>query len=173
MSDLSDLMATILAANIRTLRNRVGPTQVEFAEKIGVSQGTVARWESGAKPDYDHVVRMAGMAGTTVQEFTGQLMTAERRQFIDDPPGVLLLPVQLPSEGALAQMFEALLETMPANSELSETAQKLAQLLPSALARTVSHPQAGSDSPDQQQPPLGDREGSTRAGRVPPRAPRT
>jgi transcriptional regulator with XRE-family HTH domain len=161
MGDLSDVMATILAANIKTLRLSEGATQVEFAEKLNVSQGTVARWESGSKPEVEHIVKMARMAGVAVQDFTGQLITTERRQFAEVPPGVLLLPVQLPNAEALTDMFEGLLETMPAGSDLRVTAQRLAQLLPNALARTVSHSQVGTESTDPLRPEPEAPEGPT------------
>jgi transcriptional regulator with XRE-family HTH domain len=162
MGDLSDVMATILAANIKTLRAK--ETQVEFAEKLNVSQGTIARWESGSKPEVEHIVKMARMAGVAVQDFTGQLLTADRRQFPDAPPGVLYLPVQLPSEGALTDMFEALLETIPEGSDLRVNAQRLARLLPGALARTVSHAQAETAPTDQPPAPQEAREGGHISG---------
>jgi transcriptional regulator with XRE-family HTH domain len=173
MGDLSDLMATILAANIKTLRIRRAATQVEFAEQLGVSQGTVARWEGGAKPEFEHIVKMADMAGITVQEFTGQIMTSAKRQFANAPAGVLFLPVQLPSEDTLTEMFEALLQTIPANSDLRANAQRLARLLPGALAQTVSHMQAESGSQDRDRPREEAPEDASKSDRGPRPAPRT
>jgi transcriptional regulator with XRE-family HTH domain len=91
MRDLSELMATILAANIKALRLREGPNQTEFAERMGVSQGTVARWEAGAKPQYEHIVTMAGMAGVSVQDFTGHLLAGDRPSF-DASSATVFLP---------------------------------------------------------------------------------
>lgn len=169
MPDLSRVMATLLAANIKTLRMREGPTQVEFAEALGVSQGTIARWESGSKPEYEHIVKMAAMAGVSVPEFTGQILTSERPQFVGSTAGVLFLPVQLPSEAALTEMFEGLLETMPANLDSAAIAQKLAQLLPGALSRTVSHAQAETWPSDQPRPPEGAGEGRPKSDPAPTR----
>lgn len=152
MADLSELMATILATNIKTLRLRERATQTDFAETLGVSQGTVARWESGSKPEVEHIVKMAEIAGVPVPQFTGQILPPERRQFVDAPAGVLFLPVQLPNEKTLTEMFEALLASMPANVDPDALAQKLAQLLPSALARTVSHQQGESGPRDRSGP---------------------
>jgi transcriptional regulator with XRE-family HTH domain len=169
LPDLSSLMASILASNIKALREREGPTQTLFAERMEVSQGTVARWEHGAKPEYERIQRMAELAGVSVPEFTGQLLNSGRRQQFDGAAGLVLLPVQLPSEAVLTEMFDALLETMPASAVQVERAQKLAQLLPGALARTVSHPRAGTSSGDQPQPPQGDDEARPQSDRERPR----
>ena len=129
---------------------REGPTQAEFAELMSVSQGTIARWEGGAKPEIEHIVRMADLAGVSVPVFTGQLLGQDRPAVLM-AGGAILLPVQLPNEEALSEMFEGLLETMP-NNDPSSTARKLAQLLPNALAQTVSHPRGGIAPADRRQP---------------------
>ena len=36
-----------IAANLRYLRNRLGLSQEEVAEQIGVSRQSVAKWENG------------------------------------------------------------------------------------------------------------------------------
>ena len=49
-----------LAANIRQQRKRVGLTQIEFAEKLGVSIATLRRWESGeTSPSGARIIEMA------------------------------------------------------------------------------------------------------------------
>jgi len=41
---------TITAEAIREARDRLGETQWEFADRIGINQATVSRWEAGALP---------------------------------------------------------------------------------------------------------------------------
>jgi transcriptional regulator with XRE-family HTH domain len=62
-------MAIQLSTKIRLLRKRLDLTQPEFADRIGVSQGTVSRWEAGAAPTHQHLVAMAGMDGVSLDEF--------------------------------------------------------------------------------------------------------
>ena len=43
----SDQINMRISSNIRTLRKKAGLTQIDLAEKIGVSIATLRRWESG------------------------------------------------------------------------------------------------------------------------------
>lgn len=146
MRDLTAVMADVLAANIKGLRIALGDNQAEFGDRLGVSQGTVARWEGGSEPKHDPLVRMADLAGRTVKEFTTQIISdlkpraagAEPRNgFFVGEGAPLLLPVHLPSEEALAEMFSALLEVLEGEADRDVRAHRLAQLLPSALAQCV------------------------------------
>lgn len=47
-----------LASRIRAERGRVGWTQGKLAEALGTTQQTVARWESGAKPQKRFFARL-------------------------------------------------------------------------------------------------------------------
>ena len=51
-----------LAARIRALRVSLGLSQASFADRIGVDQSNVSRWENGAPPDDAHIVRLADLA---------------------------------------------------------------------------------------------------------------
>jgi transcriptional regulator with XRE-family HTH domain len=62
-------MAIQLSTKIQLLRKRLGLTQPEFADKIGVSQGTVSRWEKGAAPTHQHLLKLADLDGTSLDEF--------------------------------------------------------------------------------------------------------
>ena len=55
--------ATDLAARIRALRKSLGLSQASFANRVGVDQSNVSRWERGAPPDDAHIVRLAQLAG--------------------------------------------------------------------------------------------------------------
>lgn len=51
------------AQRVVSLRKELGLSQVQFAELLAVTQGTVSRWESGAKlPSAEHFLRMGNSA---------------------------------------------------------------------------------------------------------------
>jgi transcriptional regulator with XRE-family HTH domain len=62
-------MAIQLSTKIRLLRKRLGLNQPEFADKVGVSQGTVSRWEAGAAPTHQHLTTLAELDGVSLDEF--------------------------------------------------------------------------------------------------------
>jgi transcriptional regulator with XRE-family HTH domain len=52
-----------LASRIRALRKSMDLSQARFAERVGVDQSNVSRWENGAVPDDVHILRLAALAG--------------------------------------------------------------------------------------------------------------
>lgn len=58
-----------LAARIRALRRAQGLSQAAFAERIGVDQSNVSRWENGAIPDDTHIRNMAALAELRPAQF--------------------------------------------------------------------------------------------------------
>ncbi len=58
-----------LAARIRALRRAQGLSQAAFAERIGVDQSNVSRWENGAIPDDTHIRHMAALAERRPAQF--------------------------------------------------------------------------------------------------------
>ena len=55
---------------IATHRRRLGMTQTEFANVLGVSNKTVSRWERGLHlPDYDEVLAASELFGVSVKDF--------------------------------------------------------------------------------------------------------
>ena len=53
-----------LAANIRVQRKRAGLTQIELAEKLGVSIATLRRWEAGeTAPTGTRIIELANLLG--------------------------------------------------------------------------------------------------------------
>jgi transcriptional regulator with XRE-family HTH domain len=59
-----------LGARIRALRDKLGLTQVELAQKLEVTQPTVHRWEKGVfEPEPQMLMNMAALADMTVAEF--------------------------------------------------------------------------------------------------------
>jgi transcriptional regulator with XRE-family HTH domain len=65
-------MATSLADRIKKLRLSIGEKQDEFADRLGVSQATVARWEGGSTPKPDALHALAELADLSVEEFLGK-----------------------------------------------------------------------------------------------------
>lgn len=67
----------LVISNIRGERSRQDLTQEQLAEKLGVAESTIRRWEEGTtKPASDMVVAMAGIFGCTTDYLLG--LTEER-----------------------------------------------------------------------------------------------
>ena len=62
----------LIGPTIRGIRNRLGQTQDEFAESIGVADGsTVSAWENGeVQPDYGTLAKIAAMGLVDVLVFS-------------------------------------------------------------------------------------------------------
>lgn len=55
---------------IRELRKRLRMGQTEFADQMGVSQGTVSKWETGEdSPRVENIAKLAELAGESVEMF--------------------------------------------------------------------------------------------------------
>lgn len=55
--------------NLKTLRQHAGLSQVKVAEALGVTQGAVAQWESGATvPRPDKLPELARMYDCTIED---------------------------------------------------------------------------------------------------------
>ncbi len=62
-----------LSDNLKKLRERAGLTQAELAEAVGISQPTLAQYESGLKvPSIITAVRMEAVLHTTCAELVGK-----------------------------------------------------------------------------------------------------
>ena len=58
-----------LAANIRVQRKRAGLTQIELAERLGVSIATLRRWEAGeTAPTGTRIIELANLLGISPDE---------------------------------------------------------------------------------------------------------
>ena len=63
----------MMSENLKRLRKEKGLTQVELAEKLNLSQSTIASWENGKRrPDLDFLPVIADFFGVTVGEIYGQ-----------------------------------------------------------------------------------------------------
>ena len=62
-----------LGARIREARKRVGLTQQQLAELVGVASHTVWAWEAGRmKPQHEHLVELAFHCETSAEQLLGQ-----------------------------------------------------------------------------------------------------
>ncbi len=61
-------MTSDISGKIVTFRRREGINQAEFGERVGVTQGTVSRWEKGANPEPDMLAAIARTIGLSVDE---------------------------------------------------------------------------------------------------------
>lgn len=64
-------MGLELSNRIKLLRKKLGKTQVEFADMLEVSQGTVSRWEKGSMPEPEHLMRLSELDGMSIEQFLG------------------------------------------------------------------------------------------------------
>lgn len=66
-------MASDLAFNaeqIRSLREGLGLSQQEFAERIGVSKQAVSQWEAGVTaPSIENLLRVVNVTGAKLESF--------------------------------------------------------------------------------------------------------
>ena len=57
------------AQKIKQLRKQLGLKQATLAERVGVTQSTVARWEQGAEIRPENLIALAELAGQSVDQF--------------------------------------------------------------------------------------------------------
>lgn len=69
--DYAGDMSALVAKKILRIRRSRGLTQADFGQLLGVTQGSVSRWEKGSTPDSEQLARLAAMVGQSVQEFLG------------------------------------------------------------------------------------------------------
>jgi transcriptional regulator with XRE-family HTH domain len=91
----------MISESIKALRKRAGLTQVQLADKLNVSQSTIAGWESGnRRPDIEFMPKLADFFGVSVSEIYGDQdsgieeytddLTAIRKRLLNDPSFRLL-----------------------------------------------------------------------------------
>lgn len=67
-----------LAANIRLHRKKAGLTQIELADKIGVSIATLRRWESGeTAPNGTRIIELANILNVSPDEIVNDAQSAQ------------------------------------------------------------------------------------------------
>jgi transcriptional regulator with XRE-family HTH domain len=122
---------------IAARRRAKGFSQTKLARLAGVSQGTIGKLEAGISSGSSHLHRIARELETTSAYLSGETDDPDEGAPPPTPePRLqhLMMPVALPSEAALAEMYEAQLRAL-ARLEGVELARALAKRLPRALAR--------------------------------------
>ena len=131
-----------IGERIAERRKAKGLSQGALAERAGLSQPTIGKLESGISSGSSFMHRIARELDTTPAYLAGE--TDNPALDAPSPPPVVaqqvMMPVSLPSENALAGMFEGLLLTLhelqPITGwQLDELGRELAQLLPTGLSR--------------------------------------
>ncbi len=61
-----------IASKILKLRKRLGLTQLQFGERVGVDQSTISKWEHGTQaPEFEAARSLASLANVSTDEFLG------------------------------------------------------------------------------------------------------
>lgn len=72
MAKIGFEVITLLARNIQTARKRMGLTQEELADKIGVKRAALASWETRrSKPDIDDFMKLCSSLKTKPEDLSG------------------------------------------------------------------------------------------------------
>lgn len=124
-----------LGERIRTRAKELGINHSELARRSKTPQSTVSTIINGDGRWSPHLARIARVLSTTVDYLTGETDDPDVGAPPPLPPVLnhIMMPVALPSENALARMFEGLLEVADRSAPTAELARELAQLLPSGL----------------------------------------
>ncbi len=78
--------------NLRSLRKKSGLTQIEAAKRIGVSDKTLSKWETGENdPGLSDIIKLAGCFGVEPSELFAQSPT-DKASGIDEELGKLAPP---------------------------------------------------------------------------------
>lgn len=116
----------------------VGLSQSELARRVGVSQQNIGHLLSGNAQGSKKLHIIARELRTTPSYLAGEIDDPEEGAPPPPPEPLIqhvMMPVALPSEAALALMFEGLLATIDRSAPEAELALQLAQRLPIGLAQ--------------------------------------
>lgn len=116
----------------------VGINQSELARRLKVTQGAIAKIARKNPQGSSHLHRIARELRTTPAYLEGEIDDPDAGAPPPSPaPAIqfVTLQVALPSEDALARMFEGLLRTIDRSASLGEQAQLLAKSLPIGLSQ--------------------------------------
>ena len=111
-----------ISTNIRQMRKRAGYTQIELAEKIGVSIATLRRWEAGeTAPNGTRIIELANVLKVSPDEIVaGGNGTAHTRFVLpadERSNGMLVFEgegtrIELPPTDKGYELFSRLLENL-------------------------------------------------------------
>lgn len=70
-NSFTGVMPNFLSQNIRLLRKRLGLSQQDLAEKVGLNRGNIASYEMGtAEPKICRLLRISNLLGVSTQDLT-------------------------------------------------------------------------------------------------------
>ena len=114
-----------ISANIRMLRKKAKYTQIQFAEKLGVSIATLRRWEAGeTTPNGTRIIELANLLGVAPDE-----IVADGDAQPITSPARLLLPASERSNGMLVFEGEGTRIELPPTERGYELFSKLVENL--------------------------------------------
>ena len=111
-------MKLALAENIRAYRKERHLTQEQFAEALGVSVGSVYKWESGQSvPELGMLVEIADFFDTSMDALLGYRVKDNRADTLMQR---LTDYCRVRNREALAEAEKALKKYLPSNTEIDE-----------------------------------------------------
>lgn len=141
---------TVTATRLADAMKQAGEDQSSLARAIGITQGAVSKILQGKTANSRHLPRIAVCLSVPLPWLLGE--TDDRYVDLPTPhPGpatqFITMQVGLPSEAALARMYEGLLRPLDRTMPVAELARILAKRLPSGLSQLVDLlPPASSDA---------------------------
>lgn len=86
MLDYAPRMTSVIAVNVKALRSKLGLSQQAFADRLGVQQPYISKWESGAVvPLGDNIEALANLAGCSFESFKAQPLAQSANITADQP----------------------------------------------------------------------------------------
>lgn len=87
-------MAEFFSTNLKYLREKKGLSQSKLAEKIGVNQTTIARWEDDNRiPTIDNAVDVANALNISLPDLIGKDLRFDNGEIIDVNSDIIKIPV--------------------------------------------------------------------------------
>ncbi|RYE60882.1 MAG: XRE family transcriptional regulator [Oxalobacteraceae bacterium] len=128
----------VVGRRIKERLATIGMSQAELARQVGMSQPAVNSLIRGASRSSTHLHKIARVLVTTPAYLSGE--TDDPDENAPPPPSAptihhVMMAVALPSERALARMFEGLLRSMDLSAPVDAQALLLAKRLPIGLSQ--------------------------------------
>lgn len=139
----------IIGERLKRRMSELGLSQSELGRRVGISQQTIHKLVTGASRGSTHIARLARELETTPAFLLGEVDDPAEGAPLPAPPPApyAMLRVELPSVGALAEMFYAVLSVSRDMDEY-ELAHELARRLPKGLEIAQRLPPSGLFQPD-------------------------
>jgi len=123
---------------IKARLEALGMSQSALARQVGITQATIAALISGKSRSSTHLHKIARTLLTTPAYLTAETDDPDENAPSPTPAPVIqhvMMAVALPSERALARMFEGLLRSMDLSAPVDVQALLLAKRLPIGLSQ--------------------------------------